>query len=532
MRRIPLAVILAAATATSARLPPAGAVPQSAVVALDPASGPPTSAVTVSGSGFGTADTVVITMAGRRLGTAATDPSGSFSTQVTIPRRTPPGNRAVNATGDTSGLTASAVFLVRTDWPHFRFDQGHTGVNPFENVLTPANVPRMQLDWQAQLGQPVYSSSPAVVDGVVYVGGYDGTLWAFDAHGCGGDFCETPLWTGFGGPQILSSPAVANGVVYVGNQASPNSNDGRLSAYAAGGCGRSSCSPLWKGRAGPESILDSSPAVAGGVVYVGSFDDKLYAFDADGCGRALCDPLWVGPTGGPIESSPTVVGGVVYIGSNDGKLYAFAAGGCGQTSCSPLWTGSTGSPIYASSPAVARGVVYVAADHYLGAFAAGGCGRASCPPLWKGEHQPDFFYGSPAVFRGRVFVGLENGLGVFDAGGCGQALCQPEWIAFGSGAQAAVVSSPAVAGGVVFAGRNTGQVLAWKAAGCGAFICSEIWTGFTRDPVVSSSPTVVDGRLYVGSSDNLFPFDISGRLYVFDIPRNSSPVHSRAPSPS
>ena len=33
--------------------------------------------------------------------------------------------------------------------------------------------------------------------------------------------------------QIIDSPTVANGVVYVGSQTSPNSNDGKLNAFAA-----------------------------------------------------------------------------------------------------------------------------------------------------------------------------------------------------------------------------------------------------------------------------------------------------------
>ena len=30
---------------------------------------------------------------------------------------------------------------------------------------------------------------------------------------------------------------------------------------------------------------NSSPAIANGVAYIGSFDGRLYAFNADGCGQ-------------------------------------------------------------------------------------------------------------------------------------------------------------------------------------------------------------------------------------------------------
>jgi outer membrane protein assembly factor BamB len=81
-----------------------------------------------------------------------------------------------------------------------------------------------------------------------------------------------------------------------------------------------------------------------------------------------------------------------------------------------------------------------------------------------------------------------------------------------------VLSSPTVANGVVYAGRNTGDVLAWKANGCGSSFCTEIWKGMTDDQIVTSSPTVVNGTLYIGSADNSFPENISGRIYVWELP--------------
>jgi outer membrane protein assembly factor BamB len=107
-----------------------------------------------------------------------------------------------------------------TDWPQFRFDDSHTGVNPFEKTLTRRNVPSLDLAWQAQLGDIVDFSSPAVVGGVVYVGTTDGVLWAYPADGCGQSLCTTPLWQSTNLAQIVDSPTVANGVVYVGSQRS------------------------------------------------------------------------------------------------------------------------------------------------------------------------------------------------------------------------------------------------------------------------------------------------------------------------
>jgi outer membrane protein assembly factor BamB len=422
--------------------------------------------------------------------------------------------------GMTAALAATpsrSVTPVQLDWHQFRFDQAHTGFNRFEHVLNVANVPSLGNTWQAQLGDIVFSSSPAVVGGVVYIGSMDGTLWAYPADGCGADLCETPLWQSTNLAQIIDSPTVADGIVYVGSQTSFDSNDGLLSAFDARGCGAPVCAPLWQGAAGKESILESSAAVGGGFVYVGAFDGRLYAFNARGCGRPLCRPVWTGATGGTIESSPTVIGGVVYIGSDEGKLYAFAAGGCGRAMCAPLWTGDLGSAVFESTPAIANGVVYISSQHALSAFDAHGCGAPTCAPLWQAVDEQNFFSGSPAIAYGRVYAGLESGIAVYAADGCGAAVCPPLWLLFGAGFQAAVESSPTVANGVVYAGRNTGEVLAWPAEPCGDFVCLNIWSGLTREVIVNSSPTVIDGKLYIGSADNAFPEQISGRVYVFEL---------------
>jgi outer membrane protein assembly factor BamB len=157
-------------------------------------------------------------------------------------------------------------------------------------------------------------------------------------------------------------------------------------------------------------------------------------------------------------------------------------------------------------------------QHALSAFDAEGCGAATCSPLWQAVDNLEFFNGSPAIARGRVYVPLENGVAVYAAAGCGEDRCDALWTLFGSGQQAAVLSSPTVANGVVYAGRNTGEVLAWPAGPCGSFVCNQIWSGFINEQIVSSSPTVVNGTLYIGSADRNFPESSQGRIHVFELP--------------
>ncbi len=95
----------------------------------------------------------------------------------------------------------------------------------------------------------------------------------------------------------LSSPAISNGVLYIG------ANDDNVYALDAW-----TGAVLWSFPTG--DIVASSPTVVGGVVYVGSFDGNVYALDA-----STGSLLWSYATLSSVQSSPAVVNGVVYVGS-------------------------------------------------------------------------------------------------------------------------------------------------------------------------------------------------------------------------
>ncbi len=65
---------------------------------------------------------------------------------------------------------------------------------------------------------------------------------------------------------------------------------------------------------------NSSPAVANGVVYIGTINDNISGLDA-----STGAMLWSYTTHGEVQSSPAVANGVVYVGSGsgDGNMYAF-----------------------------------------------------------------------------------------------------------------------------------------------------------------------------------------------------------------
>ena len=145
-------------------------------------------------------------------------------------------------------------------------------------------------------------SSPAVANGIVYVGSYDKKIYALNAS------TGEEIWNYTTGGFIGSSPAIANGIVYVG------SGDGKIYALNA-----TTGEEIWNYTTG--SYVYSSPAIANGIVYVGSYDNKLYALNA-----STGEEIWNYTTGNYVHSSPAVANGIVYVGSYDNKLYAFDFG--------------------------------------------------------------------------------------------------------------------------------------------------------------------------------------------------------------
>jgi hypothetical protein len=111
---------------------------------------------------------------------------------------------------------------------------------------------------------------------------------------------------------IWGTPAVVDGVVYVGT------NAGRLVAVSA-----VTGVELWTKRLpGP---LWSSPSVVDGVLLMGDCAGVLHAYDLR-AGGVEPPELWSLPLGGCIEATPAIWDGRIYLGTRDGALYAVADG--------------------------------------------------------------------------------------------------------------------------------------------------------------------------------------------------------------
>jgi outer membrane protein assembly factor BamB len=277
--------------------------------------------------------------------------------------------------GCTSTLGCRSSGSIQPDhepWPGFRFDAANTGYS--SSAVGPTDsVCRM---WRFRTDREV--SSPAVVDGVVYVGTRDGVHALNANNGRERWRFETDRW-------VESSPTVVEGIVYIsvrdGTVVAINSVDGTVlwstevarpnrlntSPTVADGivyvCSDFSWltaldaadgSKRWEfngGFAFAGMPRYPSPSVADGIVYAGIGYDGFHAVDAeDGTGR------WQFEADGPIRSAPAVRDGVAYVCSDDGRVYAVnAADGTER------WYFDTGYAMYAS-PAVTNTAVYVSAN--------------------------------------------------------------------------------------------------------------------------------------------------------------------------
>ena len=151
--------------------------------------------------------------------------------------------------------------------------------------------------------------------------------------------------------------------------------------------------------------------------------------------------------------------------------------------------------------------------------------------------------GSPIVANGVLYVDSYDtssstvSLEAFGAAGCSTGTCQPLWTAsLGSGTPGSFEgtpgSSPAVVNGSVYAGSSNG-LEAFDASGntnCSGTprTCAPLWSA-SVGPIGDSSPIVANGVVYIGSTDDHFyAFDAAGVTNCAGTPKTCKPLWSAA----
>lgn len=423
-------------------------------------------------------------------------------------------------------LALLSVGASAQDAAMFRGDLAHSGVYAGMPIATlPA------LKWKFHTGGRIVSS-PAVADGLAYIGSDDGKLYAVDITS------GLARWQFKTGARITSSPAVANGAVFF------ESYDGILYAldatrgtlkwkFATGGerrfAGRNLHGTLPKGETMPDpfDFFLSSPAVWKGSVFFGSGDGNVYALDATT--GAL---IWRFATGDVVHASPAISDGTIFIGSWDSWFYALdAATGALE------WRFKTGEdPIIhnqvgiQSSASVSDGIVYFGCrDSNLYAVDA-----RSGKQRWAYNNKGSWVISSPGLSSGRVYAATSD-TGLFyalDAKTGAQlfSLDFRHWPMF---------SSPAIAGNFAYIGSHSGKLIAidltkgrvaWQFETDASKSVGPTYTSADGTPnyadafpgnfyddlivgvdrlmgvgAVLSSPVLTDGTIYFGSMDgNLY----------------------------
>ena len=135
--------------------------------------------------------------------------------------------------------------------------------------------------------------------------------------------------------EIESTPVVEDGVVYT------DAYDGMVYALDA-----STGASVWNYSTGNDTGLFSSPAFVGGVLYFCSVGGgTIYALNASNGAS-----IWNYQTQGIINCSPAIANGVLYVASWDGNLYALSCIAAPQPAPVPVVSSPSPSPSPSPNP--------------------------------------------------------------------------------------------------------------------------------------------------------------------------------------
>jgi outer membrane protein assembly factor BamB len=371
------------------------------------------------------------------------------------------------------------------------------------------------------------------------------------------DLSVGPKWTFTTGATVQSSPAIDDGKLYI------NSGDRYvycLDAYDG--------SLIWKFLTAEPRMksFGSSPAVSGNTVVIGPDDGYIYGLDAD-TGEKLWSVnagpfsnFYIGSAQWETRSSPIIYQGRVYVAScHNNKMYCLNLNG------NIIWTYDTGTPVF-GSVAIEDDMIFFcesAGDYRAVSSSEGYSGimhklNMAGEQQWNFSIQTDFRSGSfqsryqsmatPVVTGDYLFVGVNNAYGVCHNATDGSRIWAEEnpYVrgerSQGSGVY---VPEPGYSGGTFYcqagpsmaAMRGDNGTNVWSAWGgwqimaspafsnwgengllyCGSesygLTCWNATNGaplswYTTEGGLTGSPSLWDGKLYIGSHDN--------RVYCFE----------------
>ncbi len=270
-------------------------------------------------------------------------------------------------------------------WPTFGYDE--------ERLRSASGIrlrPPFRRLWTFR-AQSLVEFPPAVAYGRLYFADNEGDVYGVSAR------TGKRAWRYRSGRCVAASPAVSRHLVYQTFLNRPPCNasrsglDGEVVAFYAG-----SGKVRWRRKIGPS---ESSPLVARGRVYVGSWDGSVYALSAN-TGRVV----WRFASKDKIKGALALSGQRLFVGSYDHHVYALDA-----RTGKEIWRASAQERLgsrgtFYSTPAVAYGRVYVGStDGKVYSFGA------TTGKLRWAHGTGGYVYGSPAIWRQLVLVGSYSG---------------------------------------------------------------------------------------------------------------------------
>ncbi|MGF3571902.1 MAG: PQQ-binding-like beta-propeller repeat protein [Candidatus Bathyarchaeia archaeon] len=397
----------------------------------------------------------------------------------------------------TAYMGSNALYCISdqkkpSDWIYFRGNINQPGVAV--NQMGPSTL---NLKWAFQTEGTVMSS-PAVVNGKVYIGSHDQHIYCIDAY------TGSLVWKFKTNYRVTSSPAVVGGKVYTGF------DDGRVYCLNA-----SNGNLIWQTQkiysGDPPPILievcswqpRSSPIVVGNRLYVGALDGNVYCMDT-----ANGNILQTYQTNGPIVGSPAYANGRIYIASTDKKLYCLDA-----NTLKHIWNWTTPkqpwmvpSLFFGGTPTVADGKVFIGggAAYSVGIFGSNiilvALNATDGTLIWRkdmigqgglmGTNTQSVW--TPTYVNGVLYVGDGMGVAAYNATD-GERIWY-QWLGFQVFSSVAYADDPL--GPKIYVGCDSYSVTALDPT------TGKVLSLYTTKGQVVSSPAIYDGMVIVGSADH------------------------------
>jgi outer membrane protein assembly factor BamB len=281
---------------------------------------------------------------------------------------------ATNAAPPEGERAAKRVEKAASSWPLSRGDELATGV---AHTTLPA---KPQVLWKFSTGKNSVEATPAIVDGVVYVGDMQEKLYALKLNTA--DTNGEKLWDFPGELGFPGSPAVRNGKVYAGD------GDGIFYCLNA-----SDAKVIWKQPTEAEIVAGAN--FWKDKVLVGSQDSRLYCFNGDNG-----EVVWKLQIENQIRSFSTIVDDRCFVMQCDGKLHVVDLNKGEIISSVPIEQANT-----TSTPAVLGDHLYFGTEE--GSVM---CINWKTPAIqWTVEEKSrSAFRSSPAVAEGIVAIGTRG----------------------------------------------------------------------------------------------------------------------------